>query len=235
MTPAGVLRMPRVSSVCRSTYCSSFHYDRPQAWWPACSEWKVRIGPCLNFRPCAVVRRRWLSRSGMTRAVAILPSLRVVPFRSGVDRLPEFAGAGPVLTRTNEKLSRRADPRQPSARLQLSQPHARPRGRRNFGRPGGLRAGSPPSPPPRLIRPTVRRLLRSPRLSGPGPHPCWPLWLFRLWRQGRGHVGDRLKFRQKLRSMLHQVADDPGIPEQLSQIRFDHGQLQMVLAVGVLN
>ncbi len=28
---------------------------------------------------------------------------------------------------------------------------------------GGLRAGSPPSPPPRLIRPTVRRLLRSPR------------------------------------------------------------------------
>ncbi len=32
------------------------------------------------------------------------------------------------------------------------------------------KAGSPPSPRPRLIRPTVRRLLRSPRLSGPGPH-----------------------------------------------------------------
>jgi hypothetical protein len=30
--------------------------------------------------------------------------------------------------------------------------------------------GSPPFPHPRLIRPTVRRLLRSPRLSGPGTH-----------------------------------------------------------------
>jgi hypothetical protein len=30
--------------------------------------------------------------------------------------------------------------------------------------PGGLRAGSPPSPPPHSIRPIVRRLLRSPRL-----------------------------------------------------------------------
>lgn len=34
----------------------------------------------------------------------------------------------------------------------------------------GLRTGSPSSPPPRSIHPTVRRLLRSPRLSGPGPH-----------------------------------------------------------------
>lgn len=30
--------------------------------------------------------------------------------------------------------------------------------------PGGLRTGSPPFPPPRSIRPTVRRLPRSPRL-----------------------------------------------------------------------
>lgn len=41
---------------------------------------------------------------------------------------------------------------------------------RNLGRPDGLRAGSPPSPSPRSIRLTVRRLPRSPRLSGPGPH-----------------------------------------------------------------
>ena len=46
----------------------------------------------------------------------------------------------------------------------------RPRSRPYGGRPGGLRTGSPPSPPPRSIRPTVRRLPRSPRLSGPGPH-----------------------------------------------------------------
>ena len=45
----------------------------------------------------------------------------------------------------------------------------RPRSRPYDGRPGGLRTGSPPSPPPRSIRPTVRRLPRSPRLSGPGP------------------------------------------------------------------
>ena len=46
----------------------------------------------------------------------------------------------------------------------------RPRGRPYERRPGGPRAGSPPSPPPRLIRPIVRLLPRSPRLSGPGPH-----------------------------------------------------------------
>lgn len=35
--------------------------------------------------------------------------------------------------------------------------------------PGGPSMGSPPSPPPHLIRPAVRRLLWSPRLLGPGP------------------------------------------------------------------
>ena len=40
------------------------------------------------------------------------------------------------------------------------------RDRRDLGRS----PGSPPSPPPRSIRPSVRRLPRSPRLSGPGPH-----------------------------------------------------------------
>ena len=46
----------------------------------------------------------------------------------------------------------------------------------NSSQPGGLRTGSPPFPQPYLIRPTVRRLLRAPRLSGPGPHssPCVP-------------------------------------------------------------
>ncbi len=36
-------------------------------------------------------------------------------------------------------------------------------GQRKLAWPDGLRAGSPPSPSPRLIRPTVRLLLRSPR------------------------------------------------------------------------
>ena len=53
-------------------------------------------------------------------------------------------------------------------------PIGRPRDRPYDGRPGGRRTGSPPSPPPRSIRPAVRRLPRSPRLSGPGPHPNRP-------------------------------------------------------------
>lgn len=39
----------------------------------------------------------------------------------------------------------------------------------NSSQPGGLRAGSPPSPPPHLIRPSVRRLLRSPRFGSGSP------------------------------------------------------------------
>jgi len=39
-------------------------------------------------------------------------------------------------------------------------------------RPSGLRAGSPPFPPPRLIRPTVRLLLRSPRFWVRVPISC---------------------------------------------------------------
>ena len=36
-------------------------------------------------------------------------------------------------------------------------------GQRKLNRPDGLRTGSPPSPSPQLIRPSVRLLLRSPR------------------------------------------------------------------------
>lgn len=42
-------------------------------------------------------------------------------------------------------------------------------GRTHDGRPGGLRTGSPSSPPPPSIRPTRRRLRWSRRLMGPGP------------------------------------------------------------------
>lgn len=56
-------------------------------------------------------------------------------------------------------------PRASSTRLRLSPPLCGRAVGENSSRPGGLRAGSPPSPSPRLIRPTVRRLPRSPRLS----------------------------------------------------------------------
>lgn len=48
--------------------------------------------------------------------------------------------------------------------------------------PSGLRSGSPSFPPPPLIRPTVRRLLRSPRFMGPGPQRTgMPSGLRRPW------------------------------------------------------
>jgi hypothetical protein len=48
-------------------------------------------------------------------------------------------------------------------------------GRQREGRPGGLRTGSPPSPPPRLIRPTVRLLLGS-RAYRVRPMLCRTSW-----------------------------------------------------------
>lgn len=35
--------------------------------------------------------------------------------------------------------------------------------------------------------------------------------------------------------MLHEVANHPGVPEQLRQVALDDGQMQMVLTVGLLN
>jgi hypothetical protein len=55
-------------------------------------------------------------------------------------------------------------------------------------RPDGLQTGSPSSPSPRLIRPSVRLLLRSPRF--------WvrvPSYLRRLAWKRRRHFGDLLK------------------------------------------
>jgi hypothetical protein len=101
-------------------------------------------------------------------------------------------------------------------------------------RPGGLWTGSPSSPPPRSIRITVRRLPRSPRLSGPGPHQlqfCSP----GFGRQGRSHLCDGLKLGHEIRPVLHEVPDDPGIAEELGHVALDDGQLQVILAVGVLD
>src|SRR5689334_987809 len=80
--------------------------------------------------------------------------------------------------------------------------------------PGGLRAGSPPSPPPHSIRPTVRRLLWSPRLMGPGPRGRVP----------SGSGGRRLLFDdlQQLRKyvlvVLLQVTSDLGVADETSEV-----------------
>ena len=83
----------------------------------------------------------------------------------------------------------------------------------NSSRPGGLRAGSPPSPPPRSIRPTVRRLPRSPRLSGPGPHYLLSPQSVGCCGFHRSDLGDGLELAEELGVVLRQIAYDPGVPE----------------------
>lgn len=50
----------------------------------------------------------------------------------------------------------------------------------------------------------------------------------------RRDLGDSLELTEELGMVLRQVAHDPCIPEQLADVALDHGQMQMVLAVGVL-
>src|SRR3546814_4303923 len=98
-------------------------------------------------------------------------------------------------------------------------------------RPGGLRTGSPSSPPPRSIRPTVRRLPRSPRFtccpklgcstaegrSGPGPRRSPSL------RRGRHREEafdfcDGLELGQVFLAMLRQPTDDPRVAKELADV-----------------
>lgn len=96
--------------------------------------------------------------------------------RQGFNRNPAFFRGFARMNETGTLVVRQARrARSSSARLRISLPLLRPRGRRKLEPAWWAPTGSPPSPPPRSIRPTVRRLLRSPRLSGPGPH-----WIGRL-------------------------------------------------------
>ncbi len=120
----------------------------------------------------AAVRSAWTgiaasSRSATARRHATMP-LTMTGANGG---LPKADAPSPATVRSPWRLASAflALPFGPAPRRGRPQ-IGRPRGRPYDGRPGGLRTGSPPSPPPRSIRPTVRRLPRSPRLSGPGPH-----------------------------------------------------------------
>jgi hypothetical protein len=78
--------------------------------------------------------------------------------------------------------------------------------------PGGLRTGSPPSPPPRLIRPTVRRLPRSPRLWVRVPNtPDSPSCYSSSSGLSRFHACDLLELCQDLCVVLSQEFQDAGI------------------------
>src|ERR1700730_5389793 len=99
----------------------------------------------------------------------------------------------------------------------------------------GLRTGSPPSPPPHLIRPTVRLLLRSPRLSGPGPHrrPASKRRHGPRARSGRNnfHLGKLLEFGQDVVVMLREIAHHPCVAEQLAEITIAQHKIEMIGAV----
>ena len=60
-------------------------------------------------------------------------------------------------------------------------------------------------------------------------------WLFSLGRFDRVHLGNGLKLRQELRTRLHQIPHHARVPEKLADVAAEHGKLEMVLAIGVLD
>ena len=89
--------------------------------------------------------------------------------RVGFNRNPAIFRGFARMNRTGPLLVRQAcQARTSLARLRFSPPLCGRAAGENSSRPGGLRAGSPPSPPPRSIWPTVQRLPRPLCLSGRG-------------------------------------------------------------------
>jgi len=89
----------------------------------------------------------------------------------------------------------------------------------HLDRPSGLRAGSPPFPPPRLIRPTVRLLPRSPRFRV--RVPITPAVSAAASGQSGGssfRFGQLLKLSQNIAVTLSQVAHHARIAEELAEI-----------------
>lgn len=128
------------------------------------------LSPCLQ--PVMEIRfNLFLSAASFERSTRMLLPVRY-----------QFLGALHAGRGTSQAIAMMQMLAEGGARGALSALPARPRslvrgdkparGQPKTRRPCGLRAGSPPSPPPRLIRPIVRRLPRSPRLSGPGPLCC---------------------------------------------------------------
>lgn len=90
--------------------------------------------------------------------------------------------------------------------------------------PGGLRTGSPPSPPPHSIRLTVRLLLRSPRLLGPGPRG-------QMLSEAGGRrllLFDLHQLRQNVFVVLLKVTGDSFIANQTADVSLGEHQIQVI-------
>ena len=101
-------------------------------------------------------------------------------------------------------------------------------GRRNLVRPGGLRPGSPASPPLSSIRPHDG-VSGGPRVCQVRiPIRCHPRLRRVGWRRCF-RFRDGLELGEKLRPVNHEVPDHPRIAKQLREVASNHRELQVVL------
>lgn len=97
--------------------------------------------------------------------------------------------------------------------------------------PSGLRTGSPPSPPPHLLRRTdgISCGPRAYRVRVPIkqliPTTASALGCYRL------RFGELLEFRENIAVMLRQVSHDACIPQQLTEVSVGENKVEMINAV----
>ena len=104
--------------------------------------------------------------------------------------------------------------------------------------PSGLRAGSPPFPPPRLIRPTVRLLPRSPRFRVRVPiNTCSTRQKFPVCQAAAASVSvELLKFGQDVAADAARDSERPAHwLSNLPDVSVGQHQIEMICPVGFLS
>src|SRR3954464_9945992 len=97
--------------------------------------------------------------------------------------------------------------------------------------PGGLRTGPPPSPPPRLLRPIVRLLLRSRAYRVRVPINSFSSC---FCASNRLNLRDCLEFNEVLVAMMRQPAYDTCTGKEFPNVTLSDSQMQIVDAVGLV-
>src|SRR6056297_1381486 len=120
----------------------------------------------------------------------------------------------------------RAEVARPPARPDETQPRARLRGRRKLKPAWWAPSGFAAIPTAALDPAHSPASPAVPALIGSGSPSSLPCRLFRVGRHDGVHLGNRLKLGQEFGSRLHEVANDPGVPEQPADVSLDHSQMQ---------